>query len=256
MTSLILLIAGTGSRLMPFTKDRPKCMVPLAGIPILERQLSIYKNFDLKKIIGVCGYKKEALTHFKQIHLVENEKYATTNISSSLQIGLKAVLSDVGGADQDSIIISYGDIIFHPDVFKKIYTHPGEFVTVVDQEYLKLWSARMPDPLSDLETLKLSADKVILEISGKPKNYSEIDAQYIGLTKMSVRVARQLLTLLQTNEDNVTSLSMTHFMNYLIQKKAMKLSACPIKSGWVEIDSTADLNELEPRLSQFLVAQE
>lgn len=256
MTSLLLLIAGTGSRLMPYTQDRPKCLVPLAGKPILERQLMVFKDFDLRRIIGVCGYKKESLSRFKQIHLVENEGYATTNISRSLLIGLETMLGEGIHNEDDFVIICYGDIVFHPDVFRKLYHFPGEFVTVADLDYLKLWSTRMPDPLSDLETLKISEDGSILEIGGKPKSYSEIDAQYIGLTKISVGIARKLKEMLKENVDQVTSLSMTHFMDYLVQKKGMKLVVCPVKSGWVEIDSIADLKAIEPRLDNFLVAQE
>ena len=33
----VLLAAGLGSRLAPFTDAVPKCMVPVAGKPVLER---------------------------------------------------------------------------------------------------------------------------------------------------------------------------------------------------------------------------
>ena len=40
---MIILAAGTGSRLRPYTENRPKCMVELHGKPLLEHQLDILR---------------------------------------------------------------------------------------------------------------------------------------------------------------------------------------------------------------------
>ncbi|HMB31264.1 MAG TPA: sugar phosphate nucleotidyltransferase, partial [Desulfohalobiaceae bacterium] len=36
----IILSAGQGRRLLPLTKDIPKCMLPVQGYPMLEWQIS------------------------------------------------------------------------------------------------------------------------------------------------------------------------------------------------------------------------
>ena len=38
---VILLVAGEGKRLRPYTLDRPKCMVEIDGISLIERQIKI-----------------------------------------------------------------------------------------------------------------------------------------------------------------------------------------------------------------------
>jgi mannose-1-phosphate guanylyltransferase len=43
----ILLAAGFGARLMPLTKDTPKCLVPIKGVPLLEIWLSRLVEFNL-----------------------------------------------------------------------------------------------------------------------------------------------------------------------------------------------------------------
>ena len=39
--TVIILAAGLGSRLRPYTDDRPKCMVSIESKPIIERQLTV-----------------------------------------------------------------------------------------------------------------------------------------------------------------------------------------------------------------------
>ena len=37
----VILAAGQGIRLRPYTDDRPKCMVSLAGKPLIQHQLDV-----------------------------------------------------------------------------------------------------------------------------------------------------------------------------------------------------------------------
>lgn len=40
----IILAAGMGTRLRPLTNDRPKCLVAVNGVPMVERQISILEG--------------------------------------------------------------------------------------------------------------------------------------------------------------------------------------------------------------------
>ncbi|MCK4455552.1 MAG: NTP transferase domain-containing protein, partial [Thermoplasmata archaeon] len=62
----VILAAGEGSRLWPFTYSKPKVMIPVANKPILEYVVRSLVAKGMDDIIMVVGYKKERImTHFE-----------------------------------------------------------------------------------------------------------------------------------------------------------------------------------------------
>ena len=52
----VILAGGLGTRLWPVTKEIPKPMVPVAGIPYLEHQLRLLARQSLTKVLLLTGY--------------------------------------------------------------------------------------------------------------------------------------------------------------------------------------------------------
>ncbi|MEE9151969.1 MAG: bifunctional sugar-1-phosphate nucleotidylyltransferase/acetyltransferase [Thermoplasmata archaeon] len=62
----VILAAGEGTRLRPFTVSRPKVMIPIANRPIIEYAVEALSQNGIKDIIIVVGYKKERImSHFE-----------------------------------------------------------------------------------------------------------------------------------------------------------------------------------------------
>lgn len=85
----VILAAGLGSRLRPITNEVPKCMVPVNGIRIIDKQIDNLLVNGVEEIYVVDGYKAEILAdHLKEIypkvHIVSNPRYAETNNMYSL----------------------------------------------------------------------------------------------------------------------------------------------------------------------------
>ena len=57
----VILAAGEGRRLRPFTETMPKVMLPIANKPILEYVFDALKKAGINDIILVVGYKKECI---------------------------------------------------------------------------------------------------------------------------------------------------------------------------------------------------
>jgi NDP-sugar pyrophosphorylase family protein len=53
----VILAGGRGERLMPLTADRPKCLVEVAGRPLIEHQLSWLAANGVLEVVVSCGYR-------------------------------------------------------------------------------------------------------------------------------------------------------------------------------------------------------
>ncbi|MFI4955397.1 MAG: NTP transferase domain-containing protein, partial [Gammaproteobacteria bacterium] len=81
MTRAIILAAGQGTRLRPLTNDKPKCLVPLNGIPLLARQAATLRACGVENIHVVGGYCVEQIQALNYSCSI-NADYATTNMVS------------------------------------------------------------------------------------------------------------------------------------------------------------------------------
>jgi choline kinase len=55
----VILSAGKGSRLLPLTADRPKCLIELAGKTLLEWQLDALSAGGIREIVVVTGFRPD-----------------------------------------------------------------------------------------------------------------------------------------------------------------------------------------------------
>ena len=85
----IILAAGFGSRMMPATADRPKPMVRVNGVRIIDTLLDAFAAVGITEVTIIGGYRFDKLKDLQEkypfVRLVENPEYdRTNNISSAL----------------------------------------------------------------------------------------------------------------------------------------------------------------------------
>jgi choline kinase len=98
MTAVLLLGAGLGERLRPFTDDRPKCVVELAGEPLAVRMLRQFAARGVTRGTVVVGHFADRARELigtrvgaMQVEFVENRDYASTNTMYSTLLGIDAL---------------------------------------------------------------------------------------------------------------------------------------------------------------------
>ena len=176
MTKAIILAAGEGTRLHPYTLDYPKCSVKVGGKSLLDYQLAVLRGQDIEKIVLVKGYLSDKL-HRPGVITYCNERYADTNMVWTLFCAEEEMTGNV--------IVSYGDIAYSKEVLIELMKSSQDISVVVDREWETYWDARFDNLLDDAETLKIGQDGKIIEIGQAPNNLGEVEGQYIGLMKFS-----------------------------------------------------------------------
>jgi len=237
----IILAAGKGERLKPYTSDRPKCLVELAGRTLLVHQVEALAAVGIHDICIVTGYQADQVRSlgYPTRH---NTRYETTNMVASLMCA--ADLLD----GRDDVLIAYADIVYEPRIVEALGACDAPICTAVDRSWRQLWQVRMEDPLADAETLKLSEGGEIVELGRKPQSYADIEGQYMGLTRVRADAAPKLIEVYRRLGQSPTDANpdparmyMTDFLQYLIDH-GQPVRAVLVDGGWLEIDWRTDLD--------------
>lgn len=231
---MIFLAAGQGLRLRPITNDRPKAMVEFNKKPLITHNIETARKCGINDIVIVGGYRKDTLPT-QGTHLITNDCFDKTNMATSLFCAADEFNGD--------IIVSYTDILYHPNILKKLMQCESDACITIDKNWFELWSARMSNPLDDAETLKLDETGNITEIGGKPKTLDDVEGQYMGLLKFSEKKARELFLFYQAQPDR-EAISITPLLARWI-KAGTAVKAVPVSGGWFEIDTLDDLKKFE-----------
>jgi choline kinase len=238
MPKLVILAAGEGKRLRPYTADRPKCLVEVDGRSLLDRQLDVVAARGIGAIVLIGGYRAEMLRG-RGAKLKCNPRYSETNMVWTLFCAEDELVGDV--------IISYGDIVYSVAILDALLASPADVAVTIDLDWEAYWRARNEDPLSDAETLKLAADGQIVELGRRPETLEEIQGQYMGLMKFSARGVETLKLAFQRARAQGSiqgkppeNAYMTDMLQTMIDA-GIAVQSVPVHGGWVEVDTVGDL---------------
>ena len=228
---VIILSAGQGKRLLPLTKDKPKCLVRLEGQSILEWQIDVLHYAGLKDIVVVVGYQAEKVKHLlrqrygaSSPRLLFNPDYARTDNLWSCWRAREEM--------EGPFVLLNGDTIFEPEVLEKLLATNGYPVTVT---------------INRKETYDADDMKVIFEGSrllavGKGLPLEQVGGESIGLLKFKAEGAllfRQALEEAVKEKDSAKRWYLS-----VIDRLAQRglVGVCDITGLlWCEIDYPKDL---------------
>ncbi len=248
-TAGIILAAGRGSRMRELTDAKPKCMLELAGRPLLHWQLEAMARAGIgsnipDNILVVRGYKGHCLQGGFQT--VDNPLWDRTNMLSSLLCARDfAARFFAGGGDK--LLVSYSDIVWRPGHAKKLLEAKAAIAISYDLLWEKLWRLRFEDPLLDAETF-LQKDGWLLEIGSKTGDMAKIQGQYMGLLAFNAAGWQTLLNVTAGLGENTAKTDMTAFLRHLLGL-GIPIGAVPLEGGWCEADSASDIQKYEKALA-------
>lgn len=108
----ILLAAGAGSRLWPYTQTRPKPMVPVAGRPILAWLVDAVREAGVDELHVVVGYKGNRIRSFLEdgSELGVEVSYVRQNVLLGSGAALRTALKD-GGTPDEALVMGADNIV-------------------------------------------------------------------------------------------------------------------------------------------------
>jgi len=128
----LILSAGMGTRLHPLTRTRPKCLVRVAGRPMMDYQLDSLRMAGVESCTIVVGYMADAVRGYfgsdyrgLSLSYVENTTYATTNNLFSLWLAR--------GEFDDDVLLLESDLVFDDLLVRELVLMDEGNVAVVDR---------------------------------------------------------------------------------------------------------------------------
>jgi UDP-N-acetylglucosamine diphosphorylase/glucosamine-1-phosphate N-acetyltransferase len=107
MKQAVILAAGEGQRLRPFTVTRPKVMLEIAGKPILQYVIEALAQNGIREIILVVGYCKEQI--FDHFGTGEHLGVELVYITQERQLGTAHALARAKDVVHDEFLVLAGD---------------------------------------------------------------------------------------------------------------------------------------------------
>lgn len=109
----IIMAAGTSSRFVPLSAERPKGLVEVKGEILIERQIRQLKEAGIDDIALVVGYKAEMFAYLHEkygVEIVMNEDFTRYNNTSSVIRVIEKL---------DNTFVCSSDNYFPQNVFQK-----------------------------------------------------------------------------------------------------------------------------------------
>lgn len=167
----VILSAGQGSRLLPLTAERPKCLLPLGPQSLIEWQIEILSRSGVDEIVVVVGFRaalvEAVLAELARpglaIRTLFNPFYNVADNLGSCWLARREMAGD--------FLLLNGDTLFETAVLQRLLHNPPAPITVTIDRKASY----------DADDMKVHLDGTRLIEIGKTLPPARTDAESIGL---------------------------------------------------------------------------
>lgn len=128
----VILAAGEGQRLRPFTRYKPKVMLPIANRPILQYVVEALARNGIRDIVIVVGYRREQIFDF----FGAGERFGVKidYVIQQQQVGTAHALKQAAGKVADDFLVIAGDNIVDSAVVGGLLQREAPCMVLKEQE--------------------------------------------------------------------------------------------------------------------------
>jgi choline kinase len=241
----MVLAAGAGMRLRPYTDTLPKTLVPVDGTTtILDIALRNLAAVELRDVVVVVGYASEAVQERKssleskygvRVTLVDNDKAEIWNNAYSLWLARDYL--------HDGALLVNGDTVHPVAVEQTLLANRGHGIALAVDTH---------KPLADEEMkVQVRDDGSVTRIT-KLMDPATAYGEYIGATLIEPGMAEALADALQATFERDPNLYYEDGYQELVDR-GERVATVPIPAGtpWVEVDDHVDLTKARAVACQY-----
>ncbi|MEU6890743.1 phosphocholine cytidylyltransferase family protein [Streptomyces sp. NPDC046557] len=237
----LVLAAGAGRRLRPYTDTLPKALVPVGpegdeeSLTVLDLTLGNFAEVGLTEVAIVVGYRKEAVYERREaleakygvkITLIDNDKAEEWNNAYSLWCARDVL--------KQGVILANGDTVHPVSVERTLLAARGHGQKII----LALDTVKN---LADEEMKVITADGEGVRKITKLMDPATATGEYIGVTLIEPEAAEALAEALKTTFERDPDLYYEDGYQQLVND-GFTIDVAPIGDvKWVEIDNHDDL---------------
>ena len=233
----MVLAAGAGRRLRPYTDTLPKELVPVDGdTTILDIALGNLAQVDLRDVVVVVGYAAGAVEERKatlekrygvDITLVHNDKAEIWNNAYSMWTAREQMA--------DGVLMVNGDTVHPVAVEETLLSSRGPGVLLAVDIEKKLAEEEMKVTVNNAGTLTRIT---------KLMDPAEAFGEYIGATLVEPAAVPALADALRATWERDPDLYYEDGYQEMVDRgETISLAPIPAGTAWVEVDDHRDLEK-------------
>lgn len=232
----LILSAGQGSRLLPLTAERPKCLLPVGPKTLLEWQIDILSRGGVDEIVVVVGFRAAQVADLLAgrvrpglaIRTVFNPFFSVADTIASCWLARHEMNGD--------FLIANGDTLFETAVLRRLVEEATAPITVtIDRK-----------SAYDADDMKVRLDGSRLVEIGKMLPAAAADAEAIGLLALRGDGPRLFTEALDRAMRTPEGLKSFYFKVIGQLAESQRVETVSIEGlAWGEVDYPADLRRVE-----------
>lgn len=237
VTSAVILAAGLGSRLKEKTSHMPKGFLQVGSQSLIERSVMCLLEHGISEILIGTGYLDQVYEQFAQaypqIQCIKNADYACTGSMHTLQNMRQRI-------HQDFLLLE-SDLLYESAAISHLLNDARQDLILASGETHS----------NDEVFIQCDSHSQLVNMSKKPGLLTSIDAELVGITKISLERFRHLCEIYDSQDDPGID-----YEYILVQSSRVKpITVKKINTlVWCEIDDDKHLaraeNDILPKLQK------
>ncbi len=230
----IVLCAGQGRRLLPYTESTPKCLLELSGKYFIEWQIDALIQVGIKDIIAVVGYDA------KNVRSILTDKYK--DVIKTVYNPFYEIADNLASCwmareffDNDFILIN-GDTLFEPSII----------TTLLARNEFPITLATDTKDCYDDDDMKVITQGTRLLSVGKKLPIEQVTGESIGAMHFDPQGASLFRQTIEDLMYEPTSLQKWYLSIIDLLASQGHVGTCLIKGlDWTEVDFVQDLDRAQ-----------